>query len=315
MKNKKYIERIFVTVLSCVAVLGILSLLFNKNFQNTYLEILDSRYDWRFLIGIFLEIVVLLILCLIWKKVIQPLFKMNGEYQLSQRTPKFNGNVTLIIGNGFDLDLGVDSKYSSFYNSSFWPFNNKDGNDSLGSYLQSVINNKIEGWYDLERTIGEYATQGKLTKERIELDKVEYKELTDSFLLYLSDILKKTTICPGYATDLIKHISTDGETPKIYNFNFTDVWDKLTITKSSTNSFTKHTSHVHGSINDNNIILGVGDYEQLPECLDFFYKVMNPKYHSSGISDSIKNSDALIFFGHSLSRVDFPYFDLVHDNF
>ena len=55
-------------------------------------------------------------------------------------------NRLLIIGNGFDLDLGRKTRYSDFAKSEFWP---KDLDSDLYEHLNQK--SKIERWFHLER--------------------------------------------------------------------------------------------------------------------------------------------------------------------
>ena len=50
----------------------------------------------------------------------------------------------LIIGNGFDLDLGRNTRFSDFAKSDFWPKNLKS---QLYRYLSQK--SQIEKWFDL----------------------------------------------------------------------------------------------------------------------------------------------------------------------
>ena len=45
----------------------------------------------------------------------------------------------LILGNGFDLDIGYKTRYSDFVNSSFWPFKEKDLSSIGVPNLQNYI--------------------------------------------------------------------------------------------------------------------------------------------------------------------------------
>lgn len=57
----------------------------------------------------------------------------------------------LIIGNGFDLDLGWKTSFSSFAYSQYW---NKINEGSLFYFLDSKKN--TESWFDLESLLGQY---------------------------------------------------------------------------------------------------------------------------------------------------------------
>lgn len=54
----------------------------------------------------------------------------------------------LIIGNGLDLDLGRNTRYSDFAKSDFWPKNLKS---QLYRYLSQK--SQIEKWFDLEENL------------------------------------------------------------------------------------------------------------------------------------------------------------------
>ena len=60
-------------------------------------------------------------------------------------------NRLLILGNGFDLSLGRETRYSDFAKSRFWPENLKS---ELFSYLEEKAN--LERWFDLESELARY---------------------------------------------------------------------------------------------------------------------------------------------------------------
>ena len=64
-------------------------------------------------------------------------------------------NVTFLIGNGFDLGIGLKTAYSDFYN----VYCKSDSNDSLAvKKFKSEIQGNYENWSDFEAAFGEYAT-------------------------------------------------------------------------------------------------------------------------------------------------------------
>lgn len=63
-------------------------------------------------------------------------------------------NRLLIIGNGFDLDLGRKTRYSDFAKSEFWP---KDLDSDLYEHLNQK--SKIERWFDLEGELANYVAE------------------------------------------------------------------------------------------------------------------------------------------------------------
>ena len=65
--------------------------------------------------------------------------------------------VILVIGNGFDMDLGWKTSYKSFAISDFWPF--KDDKKDLGGYLET--HSKSDKWFDLEALLRSYSAKEK----------------------------------------------------------------------------------------------------------------------------------------------------------
>ena len=81
-------------------------------------------------------------------------------------------NITLIIGNGFDLSMGKHTSYKEFYeklvkNKGFW--DNHSGN-SLLEYIKDNGGSK-EFWYDFENIILHYSFESENGKKLKELEK------------------------------------------------------------------------------------------------------------------------------------------------
>ena len=70
--------------------------------------------------------------------------------------------IVVILGNGFDLDLGLKTSYKDFWESEFCP---KDYPAPLIRHLNSKWNDHLEAvrWYDLENELHEYALHGDKT--------------------------------------------------------------------------------------------------------------------------------------------------------
>lgn len=73
--------------------------------------------------------------------------------------------ITLILGNGFDLDLGLKTSYKDFWESEFCP---KDYPAPLIFHLNSHWPNNLEAvkWYDLENELYYYAKNSVSTGRR-----------------------------------------------------------------------------------------------------------------------------------------------------
>ncbi len=77
--------------------------------------------------------------------------------------------VSLDVGNGFDLNLGLQTSYLSFLRSSFFP--QDDDPSSLAAHLRS--RHEIDGWVDVETEIARFsANQPARTKLKSEFKQV-----------------------------------------------------------------------------------------------------------------------------------------------
>ena len=69
-------------------------------------------------------------------------------------------------------------------------------------------------------------------------------------------------------------------------------------------------THVHGSLENDSIILGVltNPVNQIHEQYSFMYKDNSRFYMSNNMYEDFNNATDIIFFGHSINGMDFPYF-------
>lgn len=233
----------------------------------------------------------------------------------------FQGSDVLIIGNGFDLDLNLKTSYSNFYQSNYWPFNNPS--TRMGEYLQKE-RERTNNWMDLETKLGDYACTGHHgVGVPFRLDILQENNQSDQELLigrlndYLKEAEKGEIEHDSIAAVVLKANLTSTALPHIFSFNYTDlhmIADKLGINTE----FNYH--HVHGSLQSNNIILGVGEnysdntHHHLPLEMDFLYKTSSPNYRPPQMADILNKSTQITFFGLSLGGMDAPYFSGLFHN-
>lgn len=220
-------------------------------------------------------------------------------------------NITFLIGNGFDLNLGLKTRYKDFY-----PYFKKNASDD--NLILKWMNEDEELWSDLEEKLGmELCKLGENDKEKFYDDKYEMDSLLIDYLRMEQDRydifeeiqdmtaqeVKKTLLnymekISPTGRELISnlyelHKSEDYK----YNFicfNYTDTLDRIlaTVTTHSRiiathksvanvvkNDIIGDVIHVHGTL-DNEMILGVNDTSQVnnemlkkdEEFLDTFIK-------------------------------------------
>ena len=216
----------------------------------------------------------------------------------------------MIIGNGFDLNLGFKTSYQDFLESQYFKSLVND-NNSLALYLDRK--NNLLNWVDIENEITNYSI--KIIKlqheEKINLTtadiKNHFKSLKVALIQYLKEVQEQKLNEKSKAFEMIRHEIES--THKIYNFNYTNsifqVTDLLGIDRYEIED--KHT-YVHGSIENTDIIFGVEDYAKISTEHIFFKKSYNINFGKSDIISNLNYKNNLILFGHSLGITDSAYF-------
>lgn len=215
----------------------------------------------------------------------------------------------LILGNGFDLSLGRETRYSDFAKSRFWPENLKS---ELFSYLEEKAN--LERWFDLESELARYIQTVRKESSayvttrpgRAKQDRADFKEIVEALIAYLKNVERKDVNCDSIAAKVFRLACWDSAFSKIYSFNYTDL-DKLS--EKLNLAGVPIVEYVHGCLADDSAILGINDTEDTLEGLyDFMRKSFNPHYSSHPVSYDLKTADEVVFFGHSLGDNDYHYF-------
>lgn len=188
----------------------------------------------------------------------------------------------LIIGNGFDLDLGFRTSYKDFLNSYQIErlFNNK-----LVLFLEHQ--HSLQSWIDIEQELEKYSTEiqnycenSPQTKKLINNTfKKEYIELRTALKSYLEEISKPEFINPelqkkmysSAAFHVLQEIFTTCY-PYITSFNYTPFIKRLCSEIESIPNSHK-VLNIHGSIEkQSDIVFGVEDSSCIPQEHSFLYK-------------------------------------------
>ena len=207
----------------------------------------------------------------------------------------------LIIGNGFDIDLGLKTKYSDFIESNCFDENK---NNLFKSIYRSYKN---MNWIDLENELKKYVTG--VDRQNI---KDEFNDLRNSLCDYLTQIEYNKINHESTAFKLFKIIANDVNNPyKIYTYNYTDLIEitQLSSTNISSLKCKNLIEYVHGKISDKSIILGFEDKANILSKYFFMIKSFSPYYNSHNIQYDLEEAKNIIFFGHSLGNTDYHYFE------
>lgn len=220
--------------------------------------------------------------------------------KMGRQTPK----TVVILGNGFDIDLGMHTTYMQFAKSDYWPFNGKvyDLEGTLGRFLNDKRD--IEKWLNLEEALGEYANIKK-SNQNIEEDKSCYNLLVNKLYEYIENEQETFTFGSGVPAGKVLLDKIKEKDYHIYSFNYTNLY-KL-AKKMFIDLAPERINYIHGSLKDNDIILGTGDVCDLPEEYYWLYKSFNPHYQSNKLVEDLADADEVFIFGHSLGRNDHDY--------
>ena len=230
----------------------------------------------------------------------------------------YNNKRLLILGNGFDVDLGMKSRYSDFAKSKVW--HEKIENNALmlsrNGLLRALVEAKDkEAWFDIENTMMHYIRKQEKPEELHEAygyplastDREEYQVICSALKEYLSDESETFHMKNDSVAEIaFKDLMEVGLFHKIYTFNYTDIndlADRLGVHAQP------EVCHVHGSLaQDDDIILGVEGEHIIPKDYKFMYKSSSKYYRSNNLYEDLNSANEIVFFGHSINGMDFDYF-------
>ncbi len=242
-----------------------------------------------------------------------------------------NKNV-FIIGNGFDLNLGLNTSYESFYYGNDWEYGRQERgyvsklnqefyvSESIdntygrnvnqeNSLYKTLDNYPVDDWCEAENVIQDFAIN---MSENSETDVDKLKNNEEEFDLYRQRVRKfiEHSVTDPYlkaqscaAQTLMAIIKK--ATYKIYNFNYTKLEDFASLLKIKGDI---DCENVHGTIDDPQIIMGANGKVALAKGYDILKKMYCYGYSTHNISYDLQHADQVIIFGYSMTPIDEIYF-------
>ena len=220
----------------------------------------------------------------------------------------------IILGNGFDLDLGLETSYSSFAKSEQWKElmdNNEHSKDI--NWLLGFIKSKyeVDKWIDIEAALLEYAinktSNGIMAYSKgDEIDFIALRKSLKSYLTEQQSYFRPTR--KSVASLLLTFLGKISNLSKLYTFNYTQL--DVLATKCNYDPLID-AQHIHGSLaDDGELIFGIETRANtIDERYAFLFKTQNRKYHHTDLLKDLMDKDEYIFFGHSLNGMDYNYFN------
>ncbi len=192
-----------------------------------------------------------------------------------------NMNILYILGNGFDINLGLKTRYSDFYQ---YYLSLESKNEDVVKLKENIRGNN---WSDLELALGEYSSNVGSAEVFIDIvediienlaDYIEEQEKIieeleidyEKFFKYLSYPEKSLTIVQeNEIKQFVSNWKNKNLNLFILSFNYTNTFELMiedlrTIKKNYYNYpvIYKGINHVHG-FHDKNMVLGVNDISQV----------------------------------------------------
>ena len=227
--------------------------------------------------------------------------------------------LALIIGNGFDLDLGLPSKYSDFADSPEFHdlarrmhdmYFEEERKNSLVLQIQQASYNS--NWFDIEEEIHKYVLNHPyLDDNMIRHVRSEFDALKRALTNYLKRVSKELEHKANkqrlaYVLLTILQNSPLSKIDIYFNYTNPELFMEMpTYHEIGKGFFT----YVHGSLRYDDIVLGcdLKKGEKVNRQLSFMYKynMLNKANH---VARHILEAKEVIFFGHSINEMDFCYF-------
>ena len=218
----------------------------------------------------------------------------------------------VVIGNGFDIDLGWDTSYRSFYKAhNGWEMHRTSEDD----LFQYVIKHVADNWFDFERTLYNYAIHRSDSEVKyVERDSIDYKTFKNLLDIFLVKKSKEPINRESYAYLLldayIKQLKRYSSRPdlflKWFSFNYTPLSE---IAKQIDPDVKFDYVPVHGTLDKKNIIFGVHDDNRILPQYRYIQKSMDDAYESHGIVSALMDASLIVFFGLSMGFIDGVYFE------
>jgi len=252
-------------------------------------------------------------------------------------------NIVFLIGNGFDLNLGLETSYPKFYD---WYYKQDTTKESVQLFKKALSEEKgrrIELWRDLELFLGEKSKLFESAQDYIDV----ILDVNDNLRRYISiqnnrlvktdeeavKILTKNFINPGEKIATRSRLTFESFVRRwngfkwsinIITFNYTDVLERIFMNDSTTiigknesgdPVYLNSIKHIHGTI-DNTILVGVDNIDQIAKMefrnnYEVQCKVVKPmgNYSTESMVDEeclniIDKANLICVFGCSLGPTD-----------
>lgn len=239
----------------------------------------------------------------------------------------------IVLGNGFDVALGIATRYSQFYEKSQ---DLRDYANNGNSLCQHILDNIKDGfWSDLESGLYHYSLAitkkyGVGDKEQAEKFEREFNELREALFNYLSKAAGATVHALDQAPALGLNVEWHKLEPQYLTFNYsintanTASMNGRYILNGDDSINESRFVYQHGSIYDmqtcqnrrpEDIVVGIDSYAQpVEEAHSFLYKTLQRLHDLSSSLEYISEKMFYVVYGCSVGDSDATYFRAIFNN-
>lgn len=205
----------------------------------------------------------------------------------------------LVVGNGFDINLGMKTSYNDYIHSKIF-LSLKYGVPFL-EYIEKI--NKLNNWVDIELELKKYVNTPVFERNGVSFKK-EHEMLCSSLKAYLQSLDYSSS--NELPTDALRLLSDFGDSHiYVLNFNYTNTVSYIYRSLFPMPKIKE--VKMHGSYN-NEIIFGVEDNADILEEYIYLKKSTHPIFKPINFSNRLSDAEEVIFFGYSLGESDHMYF-------
>ena len=229
-------------------------------------------------------------------------------------------NTLLVLGNGFDRSLNLETSYQEFLNSEEFQqaYIESIKDHTTRNLFQFLKNrNQLNNWVDVELDLKRFALELNAHEKADEYVANNLKKDFNAIKAALSDYLKRVvgTFSGNFNNDFAKFYEKFcKDSIDVISFNYTNTFNSAIVQMGFDALDYKRVFNIHGTIEKNDIIFGIDEPESsIGDKITFLEKSYHRNYNPQKAVALLHNANDLYFFGVSLGETDRHYFQTFFD--
>lgn len=224
-------------------------------------------------------------------------------------------NTLLVLGNGFDKSLNLQTSYQEFLNSEEFQRAYFDSiKDHTSQNLFQFLKNRDQSnnWVDVELDIKNFALGLNEYEKVDEYVANNLKKDFNAIKSALSEYLKKIvgTLSDNFNNSFSRFYEKFcNDSIDVISFNYTNTFNSAIVQMGFNALDDKRVFNIHGTIEKNDIIFGIDEPDSsIGDKITFLEKSYHRNYDPQKAMTLLNNANDLYFYGVSLGETDRHYF-------